>query len=308
MPSITALRGLPGSGKSTKARQYLAEATSPLVRVNRDDLRGLMYNGSGILDFDKEEAITKVERLMVENAVRSGSDVIIDNTNLRNKYLTAWNRVANALGVEFKVEDVIANVDDCVARDALRPKPVGEEVIRTLAQKFTVNGVFTPYEPLDPNDVGDEFAVVKSEWIDGLEEVVVVDLDGTMALNLSGRGWFDWSKVGQDSPNEPVVDLVTTLLSHGYRIVFMSGRDEVCRTETEFWLRQVLPNGYTGRWDLHMRAEGDNRSDDIVKYELFDQHIRGQVNVKFILDDRDKVVKMWRNLGLTCLQVAPGDF
>lgn len=27
-----------------------------------------------------------------------------------------------------------------------------------------------------------------------------------------------------------------------------------------------------------------------------------------VLDDRNKVVKMWRELGLTCLQMAEGDF
>lgn len=60
---------------------------------------------------------------------------------------------------------------------------------------------------------------------------------------------------------------------------------------------------------LFMRATGDNRRDDIVKRELFDAHIRDHFNVRYVLDDRDRVVKMWRNeLGLTVLQVAEGNF
>ncbi len=60
---------------------------------------------------------------------------------------------------------------------------------------------------------------------------------------------------------------------------------------------------------LNMREAGDMRKDSIVKKELFDQHIRGKYNVRMVIDDRDQVVDMWRNeLGLTCLQVAEGDF
>lgn len=57
-----------------------------------------------------------------------------------------------------------------------------------------------------------------------------------------------------------------------------------------------------------MRPAGDKRRDDIIKAEIFDQHIRGHHNILLVLDDRDSVVKMWRSMGLTCLQVAEGNF
>jgi hypothetical protein len=57
-----------------------------------------------------------------------------------------------------------------------------------------------------------------------------------------------------------------------------------------------------------MRAAGDSRRDSIVKREIFDDRIRQVWHVKGVLDDRDQVVRMWRDLGLTCVQVAPGDF
>jgi len=59
---------------------------------------------------------------------------------------------------------------------------------------------------------------------------------------------------------------------------------------------------------LLMRAAGDSRRDSIVKREIFDARIRDVWQVKGVLDDRDQVVRMWRALGLTCVQVAPGDF
>lgn len=57
-----------------------------------------------------------------------------------------------------------------------------------------------------------------------------------------------------------------------------------------------------------MRPEGDKRKDSIVKAELFDKHIKDNYAVDFVLDDRNQVVKMWRDMGLKCLQVAPGEF
>ena len=57
-----------------------------------------------------------------------------------------------------------------------------------------------------------------------------------------------------------------------------------------------------------MRQAGDNRDDRIVKREIYEREIKGRYNVRFVLDDRNKVVALWRDLGLPCFQVADGDF
>ena len=77
-----------------------------------------------------------------------------------------------------------------------------------------------------------------------------------------------------------------------------------CRAETEKWLEDKEVE-YVA---LFMRPEGDHRKDNIVKEEIFNNHIRNKYNVIFVLDDRNQVVEMWRSLGLKCLQVADGDF
>jgi adenylate cyclase class IV len=59
---------------------------------------------------------------------------------------------------------------------------------------------------------------------------------------------------------------------------------------------------------LFMRQAGDNRDDRIVKREIYEREIKGRYNVRFVLDDRNKVVALWRDLGLPCFQVADGDF
>lgn len=140
----------------------------------------------------------------------------------------------------------------------------------------------------------------------------ICDIDGTLALK-GERSPFDWSRVGEDLPNEPVIRVVEALLYLGDNIVFMSGRMEQCRRQTALWLTAnidccyVHPVGNYGE-ELLMRADGDFRPDEIVKRELFDNHVKPRYTVIGVIDDRSKVVRMWRELGLTVLDVAGNDF
>jgi hypothetical protein len=140
---------------------------------------------------------------------------------------------------------------------------------------------------------------------------VLVDIDGTVADMGKGqpgrRGPFDWDRVHEDDPHEPILELVRALLPF-YFVLFVSGRDEVCREQTEAWLQahRVLDPGMGHR--LHMRTHKDNRGDELVKREIYEKKIAPHFDVAWVLDDRNKVVAMWRSLGLTVLQVADGDF
>lgn len=135
------------------------------------------------------------------------------------------------------------------------------------------------------------------------------DIDGTLALR-GDRSPFDWSRVGEDTANKPVIT-VARLLAARSGLIFMSGRMEQCRGGTRLWLHTFVcePTTCTCKMPLLMRKDGDNRPDQIIKRELFERHVQGLFEVEGVLDDRDRVVRMWREeLGLTCLQVAPGDF
>ena len=137
------------------------------------------------------------------------------------------------------------------------------------------------------------------------DRAVLVDIDGTLALRTVSRSPFDWSRVGEDEPNPPVIELVQLVHRAGlHKLILMSGRDEVCRRQTEIWLdAQAVPFD-----ELHMRAAGDNRKDFIVKKELYRRHVKPRFEVAFVLDDRQQVVRMWRGLGLPVFQVAEGNF
>jgi hypothetical protein len=134
------------------------------------------------------------------------------------------------------------------------------------------------------------------------EKAIMCDIDGTLA-HMVDRKPFEWHRVGQDRV-DTIIAKILDEFSDRYRIVLMSGRDAVCREETEYWLK--INNIYYD--ELIMRPENDNRKDSVVKRELYEAHVEPRFSVLFVLDDRDQVVKMWREIGLKCLQVAEGDF
>ncbi|MFD0555588.1 hypothetical protein FB566_0795 [Stackebrandtia endophytica] len=133
---------------------------------------------------------------------------------------------------------------------------------------------------------------------------VIVDIDGTVAIR-GDRSPYDESRVGWDSPNPTVIAVVAALHDAGHAIVFVTGRTSGCRLDTTKWLQAHVPVPYEL---LLMRRPGDQRPDQTIKRELYTRSIRPRYRVLCVLDDRDRVVKMWRGLGLTVLQVAEGDF
>lgn len=147
--------------------------------------------------------------------------------------------------------------------------------------------------------------------------IVICDIDGTIA-NCEHRKHYVterpknheafYAGVKDDTPIWSVIKLVQTLLAYEgsqHELVFVTGRPERCRTDTVEWLKHthLYPNDYT----LLMRKDKDYRQDYIVKQEILDTHI-DKSRVWLVLDDRKQVVDMWRRNGLTCLQVADGDF
>ena len=134
--------------------------------------------------------------------------------------------------------------------------------------------------------------------------VVLVDIDGTVAVR-GERGPYEWSRVGEDSPNSAVIKVVLALQNMGYEIVFISGRSEECRDETKKWLSRNV----SARHKLFMREKHDFRPDEIIKKEIVSYHFPDTSLILLVIDDRTKVVNMWRHeLGLTCLQAGEGNF
>lgn len=138
-------------------------------------------------------------------------------------------------------------------------------------------------------------------------KAILCDLDGTLALCHEGRDIYDATTCDLDHLNIPVAEIVKAFW-YTCEVVFVSGRQEKFREPTEKFIQEHLPQFKNKSYKLLMRKTGDVRPDEIVKKEIYDGEIAPNYDVFFVLDDRNKVVKMWRELGLTCLQVAEGNF
>ena len=307
MPDETTLellitRGLPRSGKSTMARQWVAEDPARRLRVNRDDLRMNLF-GKEVLDGGQEKTVTAVQHAAVKAALQAHKSVVVDDTNLRLSHARAYADMALTLGVRFRVQDFTTDVETCVARDKAGAergeRSVPEEVIRGMAKRYRFPlPLVTPTVSVTAG-AGQSYVPEES-----LPRAVMVDVDGTVAL-LGDRLRFEEHKVGVDLQNPNVIEVVQAMHLAGLLVVFCSGRGSGCYEQTRVWLTEHVGVPIEG---LFMRPQGDMRKDSVVKIELFDAHIRDRYRVVVVLDDRDQVVKAWRDLGLTVLQVAPGAF
>jgi predicted kinase len=316
MPTMTILRGLPASGKSSFAKAIAAASNGKVVRLNRDDFREGLFGTTGergVLSSDQERRISEIEQYVAREAIVFGSDVIIDALNLRAEYVKHWISLGEEMGAQVRFDDSFLEVpiETLIERDAARQRSVGADVIRDLARRFNIDPAKLRY-PKRPEIKAK--VDIKFPLYDGTPDApkaVIVDIDGTVALMLGLRGPFEWHRVGMDAPNVQVVELVRQLANSGHQIVFVSGRDAVCRAETIEWLDfhfDLSIRNSDGEIVLFMRPADDERDDTVVKNEIFERDIHDRFDVTLVLDDRNKVVKMWRAKGLTCLQVAEGNF
>lgn len=315
MTALYITRGLPGSGKTTWALyecSQFARVGAYVARISRDDLRVQLY-GPRSKDYydhpdlqEREAEVTRIQHERIRLFLSAGVSVIVDDTNLPVRRCRELMRIAEECGAyieEIRFDNV--PLSECIERQASRPERdrVDEAVIRRMHSRYFPLAPLPEKSGLSPKT--HDYSVIEPVVErDGCDPAIIVDIDGTLAL-MSGRGPHDYHLVGTDRVNVAVARIVDRVASYPRTKTFLvSGRKDDCREETEQWL---YDNGIFYD-ELYMRKTGDDRTDWIVKYEIFNEHIRDKYNVIAVFDDRDQVVKMWRTLGLTCFQVAEGDF
>lgn len=289
---ITAMRGLPGSGKTTRALEIVEQQRQygrKTVRVNNDDLRAMLFGGTS--EYNKTEAgiLTDARKALIKRSLEEGYDVVVDNCNLFAAQADELRLLSQVTGAILAWEDLTVKVSlqEALKRNAQRPKPVDEKVIIKMAQDARLaDAPPLAYDP--PVDA---------------PRAIIVDIDGTLALHGS-RNPYDTTRYHEDTLNVPVARVMDMAVSKGHEVIIVSGRDDTYRDVTIKWLARfgIKPT------ELFMRKAGDRRADSEIKREIFEESIRDHYDIQFVLDDRNRVVKMWRQLGLTCLQVAEGNF
>lgn len=304
--------GLPASGKTTWAKQMVdlgKRIGVDVVRINNDDIRDELFGK----DFDwtpaleKQVKATRMARL--DQALRDGKWVILDNTYLNMKTLNAMRQFFKEKFpkiplVEVDFRDV--PVHTCIDRDHDRQKRgerfVGAGVILKMAHEAGLT---------------DENKFKDIDW--SLPFAIICDLDGTLALFGNKRNPYDASQC--DLTDEPNLAVLNTLRMYQsgiindaaeppslQKIFFFSGRTDKYRAPTERFLLNKCGFDVNGDpiFDLHMRQDGDMTADEIIKEQMYKDHIEGKYNVLFVFDDRPKVVRMWKRIGLPVFNVGSG--
>lgn len=321
MQTMRILVGLPGSGKSSYARTYTdSYYLGKWVSVNWDSLRWFDRSGNP-KDYkfsrQNEDAIKAESIVFATESAAKGFNVIVDNTNLSESARRLWFNVANNLGMQVEVVEFNTNLDECLRRNDFRtgwakvPRPVIERM-----------ALF--------ND--------KVTWPDG-KDVVLVDIDGTLAdgthrqrfvnttcAKCDGKGYHgdpefdfetcvyclgsgkqkkDWkmyhSRAGLDVPVKAVIEWTRSLYDQGYYVCIVSGRGLEGANTTTKW----LADNDVVYHRIFMRNAGDSREDSIIKKEILDK-ITPHANVAFAIDDRPRVIRMWRENGIKVYDVGKG--
>jgi predicted kinase len=309
MPTLTITRGLPASGKTTRARAWVAVDPVRRARVNRDDIRAQLHDSAHIKQSDDtagtERAIQAVRDATITALLKRGIDVVSDDTNLPTRTARDLRRLAVLAGADFEVWDLTdVDYEECVRRNDARDgrAKVPAAAMLDMYQRFVrgkTHPLPLPVEAVEAGDGGSPYIPPV-----GAPSAVMVDIDGTVAL-MCGRSPYDETRVHEDAANPAVIEAVRAMHAAGHAVIFCSGRTAACREATKKWLAEHVAVPYEA---LHMRAEGDMRKDSIVKVEIFDREIRDRYNVVAVFDDRRQVVDAWRAIGLSVFQVAPGDF
>ena len=134
MAKMIILAGLPGAGKSTLAKKMVKQDQT-YVRVNLDDIRNML----GTSDFNKEKLVEQIELTSITYAFNQKYNVIVDDTNLNPKKINKLKAIAKQYNAEVDYKLISTDVEECIRRDALRERPVGEDVIRRFYEKYHEN-------------------------------------------------------------------------------------------------------------------------------------------------------------------------
>lgn len=303
------MRGFSGSGKSARAREIAA--ASGAVVVNRDLLRLQLLGSYWTGDKTDEDRVTIAEEAQVKALLKSGVSVVCDSTHLNPRYLRKWARVATRFGATFEVVDVHADIAECKKRVFERwERNAGSDLVRYLDPKVVDDQAKRfPVEKWPTITADPPFVVEPAKPNPALPKAIISDLDGTL-FRMNGRSPYDYSRVGEDSIDPIIRGIVNRYHTDGYTVLLVSGRDDSCYPQTlcsllanDVWYDKLLMRPVEA-----VDGHGGKLPDFQVKYDLFNEFIRDQFDVQFVLDDRRQVIDMWRALGLKVLDVAGNEF
>jgi predicted kinase len=303
MKTVYILYGAPCSGKSYFSN-LISRHDDQVKIVSRDSIRDMLNDHSQ--NKHTEDLVSKIEKNMIMEIIdNSDFDLILDNTHYRLQYIRQALDLLQKCKKDLKVK--LVDFSDCdfeliEKRMSTRERKVDLSVVKKIYQSCKTNAK-------EARNLVSEFKKEKTETIlvtnvrQDLPRAILVDIDGTLA-HKHDRNAYDYKHVDKDECDMIIAELVNQLYRLHYTIIIVSGREDSCQDLTISWLKKHMIDYH----HLYMRKSKDMRKDRVVKKEIYDREIKDKYSVLFVLDDRNQVVEMWREIGLKCLQVQEGNF
>lgn len=299
------MQGIQGSGKSTWAKNWVAEDPTHRVRWNNDDLRN-MFGPYWVPEREKTHVLDSIKYTFISKYIEAGYDIVIDDMNLNPTTVTIINQIVEECNNKFKTNYTVekhfmaTSIEDCIERDSRRTNPIGKDVIQNTYKKYrSYIAAESTKQYLATRD--------NVRYNPDLPDCVLVDLDGVMAFNVSGRSFWgkEAAKYIKDDAYDPcMVNLVNLLSETKCNIIFLTGRPNAdgIKEATIRWLDSLV-----AEYTLLMRKENDYSPAPECKKNLYNEYIKNKFNVLAVFEDQTKNVKMWRDLGILCLQTNEGN-
>lgn len=291
MKKLLMLSGLPASGKTTYAHEFIGDHKD-YKRVNKDDIRTVLGNYSYKTD---EKIVIETEKFMVSKILSNNYNVIVDDTNLGEKYENIWKEFCKGKNVDFikKCINYPNTIDDLRSlfdNDRNRYKSVGEGVILNMCFRYNL---------------------LENYFKD--KKIILCDVDGTIAnvdhrLNyVRDKNWDQFfDAMYNDKPIFSTYDkMIKDVDSNNAFLIFVTGRTEKYREMTIDWINKHY-NLYRTSYLLFMRPNG-NYSKDFLLKEYFLTKLFQNFNIIRVYDDRPSVIRMWKQHQLEVIDCGNGE-
>lgn len=129
-PRLILLVGVPGSGKTTYAKEHIEANT---VHLSSDTIRAELY-GDESIQGDPAEVFSLMQKRAVE-ALNDGKDVWYDATNITRKDRASIINICPPFA-KIEVHIIWAPIEVCIERDKERDRTVGKAVIDKMLKRF----------------------------------------------------------------------------------------------------------------------------------------------------------------------------
>lgn len=292
--------GCSGSGKTTWAASAVQHNPERYVRINRDDVRNLLfgYNDKTINEYyhradikQRENQVSRYIDSLIYDSLELDKVVICDNTHLKREHIVEYKK----WNVPIELEFFDVELQTALQNNNTRVRRVDKDVIVKQHRQFKSLVASIKDKPLKLDPV----LLVNDDM---KESCYVFDIDGTLA-HTNGRSPFDFHKVGSDLYDWSIGNIADALNRNQNPVIIATGRENICRKETESWLEEfgIQYN------QIYMRGEKDFRPDWLVKQKMA-QEICKDYNIVAWIDDRLQVTRHLRMLGIKVLNVSHGNF